>query len=98
MRPAHHSPPSPASKSIDELARALDIDPAEFRLKNVAREGTERLDGPNHKSIGIEEMLGILEDHQHYNDPLDGPNQGRGIAHRPTGGNWGRSLPVRPST
>ena len=90
---AYRAPGAPQStfaseQVIDELARAIDIDPAEFRLKNVAREGTKRLDGPEHKSIGIEEMLGILEDHPHYNDPLDGPNQGRGIA---IGywGNWG---------
>ena len=57
-------------------------------MKNVAREGTHRLDGPDHKSIAIEEMLGIMEDHNHYNSPLDGPNQGRGVA---IGywGNWG---------
>ncbi len=90
---AYRAPGAPQStfaseQVLDELAERLEIDPVEFRLKNVAREGTHRLDGPNHKSIGIEEMLGIMEDHQHYNDPLTGPNQGRGVA---IGywGNWG---------
>jgi xanthine dehydrogenase molybdenum-binding subunit len=90
---AYRAPGAPqstfaAEQVMDELAETLGIDPVEFRMKNVAREGTKRLDGPNHKSIGIEEMLGIVEDHHHYNDPLDGPNQGRGVA---IGywGNWG---------
>lgn len=73
---------------VDELAEALGMDPVAFRLKNVAREGTRRIDGPTHKSIGCEEILGLVEDHPRYNQPLDGPNQGRGVA---IGfwGNWG---------
>ena len=31
---------------IDELAEKLRIDPLEFRLKNAAKEGTRRVDGP----------------------------------------------------
>lgn len=90
---AYRAPGAPQStfgseQVMDELARALEMDPAEFRLKNVAREGTERLDGPTHKSIAAEEMLGIIEDHPHYNEPLTGPNQGRGIA-LGFWGNWG---------
>ena len=77
-----------AEQVIDELAEKLNLDPVEFRLKNVAREGTRRLDGPLHKSIACEEILGVVQDHPHYNAPLDGPNQGRGVA---IGfwGNWG---------
>lgn len=90
---AYRAPGAPqstfaAEQIIDELAEKLSIDGIEFRMKNVAREGTHRLDGPNHKSIALEEMLGIMEDHNHYNSPLDGPNQGRGVS---IGywGNWG---------
>lgn len=73
---------------MDELAQKLKMDPVEFRLKNVAREGTRRVDGPVHKSIACEEILGVVLDHPHYNAPLEGPNQGRGVA---IGfwGNWG---------
>ena len=77
-----------AEQVIDELAEKLEIDPVEFRLKNVAHEGTQRLDGPNHKSIAAEEILGLVQDHPHYNEPLTGPNQGRGVA-LGFWGNWG---------
>ena len=90
---AYRAPGAPQStfaseQIIDELAEKLEIDGIEFRMKNAAREGTHRLDGPTHQSIAIEEMLGIMEDHNHYNTPLEGPNQGRGVA---SGywGNWG---------
>ena len=77
-----------AEQVIDELAEKLGMDPVEFRLKNVAHEGTRRLDGPLHKSIAAEEILGTVLDHPHYNAPLDGPNQGRGVA-LGFWGNWG---------
>jgi xanthine dehydrogenase molybdenum-binding subunit len=90
---AYRAPGAPQStyaseQIIDELAEELGIDTIEFRMKNVAREGTHRLDGPNHKSIAAEEMLGVMEDSNHYNAPLDGPNQGRGVA-LGFWGNWG---------
>ncbi|MEM7033230.1 MAG: xanthine dehydrogenase family protein molybdopterin-binding subunit [Chloroflexota bacterium] len=90
---AYRAPGAPQStfaseQVMDEIAQKIGMDAVEFRQKNVAREGTERIDGPTHKSIAVEEMLGIIEDHPHYNDPLEGPNQGRGVA---IGfwGNWG---------
>lgn len=89
---AYRAPGAPQStyaseQVIDELAEELGIDTIEFRMMNVAHEGTHRLDGPNHKSIAIEEMLGVMADHNHYNAPL-GPNQGRGVA-LGFWGNWG---------
>ena len=77
-----------AEQVIDELAETLGVDPVEFRMNNVAQEGTQRLDGPNHKSIAAEEVLGTILDHPHYNTPLEGPNQGRGVA-LGFWGNWG---------
>lgn len=77
-----------AEQVIDELAREVGMDPVEFRMKNVAHEGTERLDGPEHQSIAAEEVLGTMLDHPHYNAPLEGPNQGRGVA-LGFWGNWG---------
>ena len=90
---AYRAPGAPqatfgSEQVMDELAQALGMDAVEFRMKNAAHEGTDRLDGPTHKSIAVEEILGIIEDHPHYNEPLEGPNQGRGVA---IGfwGNWG---------
>ena len=42
---------------IDELAATLGIDPIEFRLKNAAREGTRRVDGPVYPRVGLVECL-----------------------------------------
>ncbi len=64
---------------IDELARELDIDPIELRLKNAVREGTKAVYGPKFRRIGFEETLRALRDHPHYKAPL-GPGQGRGVA------------------
>ena len=42
---------------IDELAEKLGIDPLEFRLRNAAKEGTRRVDGPVYPRVGFVEML-----------------------------------------
>ena len=42
---------------IDELAEKLGIDPIEFRLKNAAKEGTRRVDGPVYPRVGFVECL-----------------------------------------
>lgn len=65
---------------VDELAEKLGIDPIEFRLKNAAREGTRRVDGPVYPKIGMVETLEAAKLHEHYNTPLEGPNRGRGVA------------------
>jgi xanthine dehydrogenase molybdenum-binding subunit len=65
---------------IDELAEKLGMDPMEFRLKNVAKEGDRMPTGVPLARIGIQEMEEAMKAHPHYNSPLDGPNQGRGVA------------------
>jgi len=65
---------------IDELAIALKIDPIEFRLKNAAAEGTRRADGPVYPRVGFVETLEAAKASEHWNTPLAGPNQGRGVA------------------
>ena len=65
---------------IDELAEQLKIDPIEFRLRNAAREGTRRVDGPVYPRIGLVETLEAAKASDHWNSPLEGPNRGRGIA------------------
>ncbi|MFO0907375.1 MAG: xanthine dehydrogenase family protein molybdopterin-binding subunit [Isosphaeraceae bacterium] len=65
---------------IDDLARELKIDPIEFRLRNAAREGTRRVDGPTYPRVGFIECLEAAKASPHWNTPLTGPNRGRGIA------------------
>ena len=65
---------------VDEICDKLGIDPIEFRLKNAAKEGTRRVDGPIFPVIGAVECLEAAKAHEHYNAPLEGPNRGRGIA------------------
>lgn len=82
---AYRAPGAPnaafATESLmDELAELLHVDPLEFRLKNAAKEGTRRAVGPTHRKIGVEEVLQAMKDHDHWNSPLEGPNQGRGAA------------------
>jgi xanthine dehydrogenase molybdenum-binding subunit len=66
--------------AIDELAEKLGLDPMEFRLKNAAKEGTRRADGPKYRRIGCVEVLEAMKSHPHYTAPLGGPNRGRGVA------------------
>ena len=69
-----------AETVVDELAEKLGLDPIEFRLRNAAKEGTRRADGPKHRRIGCVEVLETIRRHPHYNAPLEGPNRGRGVA------------------
>ena len=64
---------------VDEIAKYLEMDKIELRLKNAAKEGTRRADGPVFKRIGCEEVLEAMRDHPHYQSPLP-EGQGRGVA------------------
>ena len=81
---AYRAPGAPISEFasegvVDEIAKKLDIDPAEFRLMNAAKEGTRALYGPKFGPVGCIETLEAARESEHYSTPL-GPNQGRGIA------------------
>ena len=67
-------------KVMDDLAAQLGKDPVEFRLQNVAVEGTRRSDGVVYPRIGARECLEVIRDHDHYKAALEGPNRGRGVA------------------
>lgn len=69
---------------IDEIAEKLKIDPIEFRLKNAAKEGTRRVDGPVYPRVGFIETLQAAQNSDHWKSKLTGKNRGRGIA----GGFW----------
>ena len=81
---AYRAPGAPnaafaVEQAVDELAQTINMDPIEFRLKNAAKEGTRRVDGPTFNRVGLVETLEAMRDHPHYSAPL-GENQGRGIA------------------
>jgi CO/xanthine dehydrogenase Mo-binding subunit len=65
---------------VDELAEKLGIDPLDLRLKNAAKEGTRRADGPKYRRVGCVEVIEAMRTHPHYTAPLGGPNRGRGVA------------------
>jgi len=81
---AYRAPGAPISEYavesvVDEIARKLEIDPVEFRLKNAAREGTRAAYGPQFGPVGLVDTLEAVKAHDHYNTPLK-ENQGRGVA------------------
>lgn len=65
---------------VDELAEKLGIDPIELRLKNAAKEGTRRVDGPVYPRVGLVECLEAAKNSDHWKSKLAGANRGRGIA------------------
>ncbi len=65
---------------IDEVCEKIGMDPMEFRLKNAAKQGVRRIDGPVFGVIGAVETLEAMKAHDHYQSPLGGPNRGRGVA------------------
>ena len=82
---AYRAPGAPnaafsAETVIDEICEKIGMDPIEFRLRNAAKEGTRRVDGPTFPRIGFIEVLEATKNHPHYSAPLEGPNRGRGMA------------------
>ena len=81
---AYRAPGSPmamfATESVvDDIARQLDIDPIELRLKNAVSEGDQAPYGPKYGPIGLKQVLDAAKNHPHYQAPL-AANQGRGVA------------------
>ena len=81
---AYRAPGSPmatfATESLmDEVARALGMDPIELRLKNAVAEGDRAPYGPAYGPIGLKQVLEAARTHPHWSAPL-APNQGRGVA------------------
>jgi CO/xanthine dehydrogenase Mo-binding subunit len=70
--------------AMDDLARCLDMDGLELRLRNAAREGDRRPDGQPWPRIGLVECLEAARRHRLYTEPV-GPHEGVGVAV----GGWG---------
>ena len=81
---AYRAPGAPQSMhamecAIDELARKLNMDPIDLRLKNAAKEGTIAPYGPKFPPIGLVECLEAAKRHPNYvNKPSEAV--GRGVA------------------
>ena len=58
----------------------LGLDPLDFRVRNGAREGTRRADGPVYPRVGMIETAQAAKEHAHYKAPLQGLHRGRGVA------------------
>jgi CO/xanthine dehydrogenase Mo-binding subunit len=81
---AYRAPSAPSAafaveNVLDELARKINMDPIDFRLKNAAHEGTKSSYGPTYGPMGLIETLKAAKAHPNYSKPL-GKNQGRGVA------------------
>ena len=73
-----------AETVVDEICEKIGADPLEFRVKNAAREGTRRADGPVHPRIGCIETTEAALNCEHYRSSLEktanGKIRGRGVA------------------
>ena len=65
---------------MDLLARALKMDPLEFRLKNAVTEGDTMVTGTPFPKIGLKEALERMRKYLIQRGPLEGENRGRGVA------------------
>jgi xanthine dehydrogenase molybdenum-binding subunit len=65
---------------VDEICSQIGMDPADFRLKNAAKEGVRRVDGPVYARVGMVETVEAIKNSEHYNTPLEGKHRGRGVA------------------
>jgi CO/xanthine dehydrogenase Mo-binding subunit len=81
---AYRAPGAPQSmyaceSLLDDLARQLNIDPLDLRLKNAVSEGSVAAYGPKFNAIGFKQCIEAAKKHPNYKAKL-GPNEGRGIA------------------
>ncbi len=81
---AYRAPSAPMAafaieNAMDEIAKAIGMDPLELRIKNAAKEGTKSSYGPVYGPIGIGPTLEAAKNHPHMKAPL-AKNTGRGVA------------------
>lgn len=81
---AYRAPGAPQSMhamecALDELARKLEMDPLDLRLKNAADEGTTAPYGPTFPAIGLKQCLEAAKKHPNYTSPVP-EGAGRGVA------------------
>ena len=81
---AYRAPGAPQSmhameSALDDLARKLDMDPLDLRMKNAADEGTQAPYGPKFPAIGLKACLEAAKVHPNYTSPVP-EGAGRGVA------------------
>ena len=65
---------------MDLLARVLNMDPLEFRLKNAVNEGNHAIDGTPFGKIGFSETLQKMQEHIKLRGKPETKNRGTGVA------------------
>ncbi|MGD2133138.1 MAG: xanthine dehydrogenase family protein molybdopterin-binding subunit [Maricaulaceae bacterium] len=81
---AYRAPGAPMAafaveSAIDELARKLQMDPIDLRIKNAVQDGAKTVYGATVRSCALVDTLEAIKAHPHYQSPLkDG--QARGVA------------------
>jgi CO/xanthine dehydrogenase Mo-binding subunit len=69
---------------MDMMARALNMDPVEFRRKNIVHEGREHATGTVLKDSPVEKVMDTVLDHMNWKLPIDkgsgSVRRGRGFA------------------
>jgi xanthine dehydrogenase molybdenum-binding subunit len=65
---------------MDLLARALQMDPLEFRLRNAVAEGDHATDGATFPRIGFKETLQKMKEYLAQRRKPEGKNRGIGVA------------------
>jgi len=65
--------------AIDKAARALDMDPADFRMMNIIESGTETANGLRITSVGMKECLEKVLEVSDYKEKLGKLPAGKGI-------------------
>ncbi len=81
---AYRAPGAPQSMhamevALDDLARRLDMDPLDLRMKNAADEGTQAPYGPKFPAIGLKACIEAAKKHPNYLKPVP-KGAGRGVA------------------
>jgi CO/xanthine dehydrogenase Mo-binding subunit len=66
--------------TMDDLARELQMDPLDLRLKNASDEGDPMPNGRPWPRIGLRQCLERLRDHPAWRDRQPRPNEGVGVA------------------
>lgn len=65
--------------AIDEMARKLELDPIELRLKNCVVGGDERPNGGVWPSIGLKEVIEAVQNHPIWLERDEAKARGRGV-------------------
>ena len=84
---------------MDIIADALHLDPLDFRLRNIVREGEEGPTGQVLTAVGLEECLRKVADAIGWKDRRPAPGRGKGIAcgwWTTTGGSSGVYVKINP--